>query len=103
MPGASVQLKIPDHVAELIRSMHPRLKQKIRAALKTILDNPGEGKALRSELKGLFTFRVARFRIVYRPGKKKVIEIVSIGPRKTIYEETYRLLKKEEAKDKSSK
>ncbi|MBE9536698.1 MAG: type II toxin-antitoxin system RelE/ParE family toxin [Proteobacteria bacterium] len=76
--------------------MHPTLKQKIRAALKTILDDPGTGKALRNELKGLVTFRVARFRIVYRIGKKKVIEVVAIGPRKTIYEETYRLLKKEE-------
>jgi len=46
------------------------------------------------ELRGLNSFKVGRFRIIYKVAPKRIIEIVAIGPRRTIYEETYRLLKK---------
>ncbi len=51
-------------------------------------------KLLRDELAGLRSFRVGRFRIIYRISGKKLIEIVVIGPRECIYEEIFRLLKK---------
>ena len=88
------KLKIPDSVAALIRNMHPRLKRKIRAALEEILAEPYCGKALRAELEGLMTFRVSTFRIVYKIAEDKLIEIIAIGPRKRIYEDTYRIVKK---------
>ena len=74
--------------------MHPDLKRKTKASLKTILADPSSGKALKDELAGLRSFQVGTFRVVYR-GMRNVIEIVAIGPRERIYEETYRLLKKE--------
>ena len=94
MPSPAHKLKIPDSVATLIRKMHPKLKRKIRAALEEVSADPYCGKALREELAGLVTFRVSTFRIVYRIADDQVIEIVAIGPRKRIYEETYRLVKK---------
>lgn len=39
-------------------------------------------------------YRVGRSRIVYRLADERTIEIVAIGPRRTIYEETYRLLRR---------
>ena len=62
--------------------------------MKTILADPSSGRALKNELAGLRSFRVGTFRIVYRV-IRNVVEIVSIGTRERIYEETYRLLKKE--------
>ena len=88
------RLMVPDDVADLVRGMHPALKRKTRASLKTILSDPSSGKALKDELAGLRSFRVGSFRIIYRV-IRKVIEIVAIGPRERIYEETYRLLKRE--------
>jgi mRNA interferase RelE/StbE len=88
------RLRVPDEVAELVRGMHPELKRKTRASLKTILADPSSGKALKGELAGLRSFRVGTFRIVYRV-VRKVLEIVAIGPRERIYEETYRLLKRD--------
>jgi len=35
-----------------------------------------------------------RIRIVYRISGKKFIDIIAVGPRKNIYQETYKLLKK---------
>ena len=87
------RLRVPDEVADLVRGMHPALKRKTRASLKTIFADPSSGKALKDELAGLRSFRVGIFRVVYRV-TRNVVEIVAIGPRKRIYEETYRLLKR---------
>ena len=88
------KLKVPDDIAELIRNMHPHLKKKVRASLQSILSDPYSGKALKDELAGLRSFRVGRLRIIYRISVQKLIEIVAIGPQETIYEETFRLLKR---------
>ncbi|OGP79851.1 MAG: hypothetical protein A2Z40_00175 [Deltaproteobacteria bacterium RBG_19FT_COMBO_60_16] len=88
------RLRVPDEIAELVRRMHPDLKRKTRASMKAILADPLSGKALKDELVGLRSFRVGTFRIIYRI-MRSVVEIVAIGPRERIYEETYRLLKRE--------
>jgi mRNA interferase RelE/StbE len=87
------RLKVPDPVAALIRGLHPDLKRKVRSALRDIVADPGIGKLLRDELAGLRSCRVSRFRIVYRAAGA-VIEIVAVGPRRTIYEETWRRVQK---------
>jgi mRNA interferase RelE/StbE len=78
----------------MLRNMHPESKRKIRASLQIIWENPDEGKALRDELAGLRSMRVGRFRIVYRV-RRNSIEVVAVGPRTRIYEETARLIKRE--------
>lgn len=93
------KLRMTQETATLVRSLHPNLKRKIKAALQCIVDQPHAGKALRHELKGLRTFRVATFRIVYKDTNSNIIEIVAIGPRKRIYDETLSLIKKEAQSD----
>ena len=66
------------------------LKRKVRAALQALLEDPCAGKALRNELQGLRSYRVGRFRIIYRIGRD--LELVAFGPRDSIYVETYRQL-----------
>jgi mRNA interferase RelE/StbE len=86
------RVRIPDEVADLIRRMHPELKRKVRDSLKIIMTSPNEGKALQDELADLRSFRVGRFRIIYRL-HRNTVEIITIGPRERIYEDTYRLIK----------
>ena len=86
------RLRVPDEVAVLIRSLHPALKARIRAALDTLREDATLGKPLRDELSGLRSLRVGRFRVVYRESSGKVLEIVAIGPRASIYRETFRLI-----------
>jgi mRNA interferase RelE/StbE len=88
------KLRIADSVAGLIRGMHPLLRKKVKASLKTILLDPHSGKVLKDELSGLLSFRVSNFRIIYKISGKE-IQIVATGPRKTIYEETFRIIKRE--------
>jgi len=91
------KIRVPDEVAEMLRGMHPELKRKVKFALKNILSDPHSGKSLRDDLKSLNSFNVGRFRIIYRIASDRIIEIIAIGPRKRIYEETYLLVKKEES------
>jgi len=95
MNPAQYKIKTSDEIADLIKGSHPHLKNKIRAALTLIAKNPDIGKSLRDELVGLKSYRVSSFRIVYRVSFQNCIELIAIGPRKNIYEETYRLIKKE--------
>lgn len=90
---AARRLRVPDEAAVLIRNLHPELKRKVKSALGAILGDPQAGKALKAELEGMRSFRVGRFRIVYRVAGN-IIEVVAIGPRSVIYEETLRLLRK---------
>jgi mRNA interferase RelE/StbE len=87
-------LVVPKDVRELIRTMHPSLKRKVKASLKIILSEPYSGKALMDELSGLRSFRVSSFRIIYRIKKPEQIELIAIGPRERIYEETFRMIQK---------
>jgi len=89
------KLRVPDHLAEFIRGLHPEIKRKIKGSLKNIATEPNSGKLLKEELEGLRSFRVSRFRIVYQIAEPREIQIIAIGPRERIYEETYRLIRKE--------
>jgi mRNA interferase RelE/StbE len=90
------RFRVSDHAAAVVRTLHPHIKRKLKAAFQTITADPFAGKALTEELSGLRSFRVSRFRVIYRIGQDKMIEIVTVGPRERIYEETYRLIQKSE-------
>ncbi len=89
------QLRVPEHVRSLIRTLHPDLKRKVRAALELIILEPESGKALRKDLEGLSSFPVGKLRIIYRRSSRTV-EVIAIGPRKIIYEETLRVIRRQE-------
>jgi len=88
------RLRVPPHLEELIRGLHPELKRKVRAALDVIRADASAGKELRDDLAGLRSFRLGRFRIVYRLGPRRLIELIALGPRRSIYEETLRLVRR---------
>jgi len=89
------RLRLVDPLTELLRSLHPGLKRKIRAGIDAIREDPLAGKELREDLSGLRSFRVGRFRIIYRIRPRRVIEVIAVGPRRTVYAETFRLLRRE--------
>ena len=85
------------HVAEVIRSLHPDLKQPIKAAVRAIVADPECGVPLRRELEGLRKFRVRRFSIVYAIDRKSsTIRLMAVGHRRSIYEELTNQLRKKD-------
>ena len=99
MRPARYGLRMPAQVAKSIRGLHPQIKRKVRAALEVIIGDPRAGKALKADLAGLWSFRVGKLRIVYRlnerPAAGRCVELNACGPRERIYEETYRLIRRE--------
>ena len=87
------RIRLPAEVADLIRSLHPQIKRKIRCALDEILQNPASGKQLRGDLAGYRSFRVGRIRIIFRQAGQ-ILEIVAIGRREIVYLETAQLLRR---------
>ena len=79
---------IPPHVADVIRVLHPELKQLIKAAIRAITADPDCGEPLKRELNGLRKYRVRRFRIVYAVDlKRRVFRLMAVGHRRSVYEE----------------
>jgi mRNA interferase RelE/StbE len=93
------KLRMPEDLASLVRRMHPGLKKKVRASLEIILSDPASGKALKDDLEGLRSFKIGRLRVVSEVSKTEV-QVVAIGPRIRIYEETSRLVRQERTRSK---
>ena len=99
MATQQYRLRVPTSLATLIRGMHPQLKRKLRASLSTVLSDPTVGNALRDELEGLRSYRMGRLRIIYRLSTRgRVIELVAVGPRSRIYEDTLRYVKQDQTR-----
>ena len=86
-------LIIPPQVEESVAHFHPLLKRKVRYALQEIQYDPLLGKPLKGPLEGLRSYRVTRYRIVYRMVRRKIqIQVIDIGPREIIYERILQIL-----------
>ena len=95
LPEAKFTLRVPDAVASVLKKLHPVIKSHIRTGLKIVISDPYIGKALKDELSGIRSYRIKKYRIIYRViNEKQLIDIIAVGPRKTIYEETFRIISK---------
>lgn len=79
------RIEMPRILRDLMRHLPPELKAKVKAALRSIADDPYRAKELRDDLAGLRSYRVARSRVIYRISSSTV-QIVALGPRADIYE-----------------
>jgi len=86
-------IRLPPAVQSTIRSLHPDLKLRVRAAHDLIRAEPHTGKALKGELEGWRSVSVSRLRIIYRRATT-VVEVAAIGPRASIYVETERRVRR---------
>jgi len=69
------------------KKLNTPLKDKVREALITLQNQPHLGKPLHGDLKGNYSIRIGKIRIIYSVSEKdKTIYTVAIGPRKTIYQ-----------------
>ncbi len=86
--------------AERIRKLHPLIKKEVREGIRSLLDNPLMGYALHDELSGYWSFRIRTYRVNFRPNDdESTVDVVYVGPRRSIYEELRTLLL--EQRDKS--
>jgi mRNA-degrading endonuclease RelE of RelBE toxin-antitoxin system len=94
------RIEMPRVLRDLIRHLPPELKVKVKAAVRSISDDPYRIKELRDELAGLRSYRVAKSRIIYRIAGS-MVQIVALGPRADIYERAAAELSKKLKKGKT--
>ncbi len=69
-----------------IDKLPPKIKQKIASALEELSTNPFLGKALKADLKGLYSYRVGSYRVIYNILRHQlIIQIIKIMHRKNAY------------------
>jgi mRNA interferase RelE/StbE len=97
MAPRDCRLRVPGEIRDLVRGLHPDLKRKVRASLAAIVADPSSGKDLREELAGLRSYRVGHFRIIYRVAARgRIVELVTVGTRARVYEDTLRLIRRDQ-------
>jgi mRNA interferase RelE/StbE len=80
--------EFPPHVAAIVRRLAPDLKRSVKQAVRALTAEPELGEPLQRELKGLWRYRVRRFRIVYRVDRpRRILQVLAVGHRHTVYEE----------------
>lgn len=62
---------------------------RVRRALVNLKNKPYIGKRLHGDLRGNYSLRIGKFRIIYCVSEKdKTVFIIAIGPRKSIYQKS---------------
>lgn len=88
------RVRVPPEVGISIRHLHPHIKSKVRMALEELERDPYLGKALKGRLRGLNSYRVGHYRIVYEIRSEKVlIDVVDVEERKIVYEKVAQLVR----------
>ena len=79
-------IQIATRAKKQIEILPEKIKEKIANAIEDLSFDPGMGKALKAQLKGLFSYRVGSYRIIYQIVRKKlIVQIISVRHRKDAY------------------
>ena len=81
-------------LADVVRRLPPATKRKVRATIAALRSEPDLGEPLERELSGLRRISIGQHRVVYR-SVGGGIEIVAIGPRRSIYVDLERAARRE--------
>ena len=79
--------------ARLIAKLPPEIKRLVRSTIDALLAKPKMGTELTGELDGYRSYRVRRYRIIYRINEEdSCIEVYHVGHRRDVYETLRSLL-----------
>ena len=87
-----LNIRLTKEAGRLISKFHPETKKLIKLALKDLQTDPHAGHDLEEELSGFKSFRVKRYRIVYKINEEEnALDIYYAGHRRDVYEQ-FRLI-----------
>jgi len=67
--------------------LEKKLQDRVVEGLKEIKENPYQGKPLKGKLKGVLSWRVGKYRILYQiQGNKLLIIVINVELRKHVYD-----------------
>jgi len=87
-----LRIRLTKEAGTLISKLHPETKKLIKTAIKELQAKPHAGHDLEEELSGFKSFRVKRYRIVYKINEDQgSLDIYYAGHRRDVYEQ-FRLM-----------
>jgi mRNA interferase RelE/StbE len=87
------EIKFTPESARQLSKFHPEKKKLIKAALKELCTEPYSGNDLQEELSGFKSYKLKRYRILYRiDDEEDTIKIYYVGHRRDVYEQFRALL-----------
>ena len=86
---AAYRLELSNQAERVIRRMaerEPALYERVAQALEDLTNDPLQGKALKGELKGRYSYRVGSYRLIYLVRQRAlVVLVIDIGHRRDVY------------------
>lgn len=80
-------LKISNQAARFYARLHGRDQLRVASAFDRLRNDPREGKSLKGELKGYWSYRVGAYRILYKIEDDEItVYVLRIQHRKEAYE-----------------
>jgi len=81
------KINLTPTATQSFNDLHPEVRNQLKIALKALKQNPYSGKQLREELILFHSFKIKRYRIIYRVDDiSQIVIIVALGHRRDIYE-----------------
>jgi len=77
-------VKLSHRAEKALQTVEARYQDYLKEAIRELSGNPLLGKKLKGEFEGLRSYRVGRFRIVYRFSRDR-LEVAYIDDRKDVY------------------
>ncbi len=85
------EVRLTRSAARDLQKLPPDARGRVRTTLEALQTDPRLGKALIGELKGLWLYRTASYRLIYQLREAElVVLVVAIGHRRDIYEKARR-------------
>ncbi len=91
-----------DALREQIAHLPPYLKFHARKVMDDIRENPESGKPLGEELTGYRSYRIGRYRLIYRIAEDRLV-LEAFGPRSDIYERFVLEIGRQKIRERSEK
>lgn len=80
-------VKISNQVSRFYVRLNSKEQQRVAAVFDCLRDNPRQGKPLKGELNGYWSYRVGVYRIIYKIDDSEIIVyVLRLQHRKEVYE-----------------
>ena len=88
-----LKIRFTPESAKLISKLHPDSKKMIKSGLKELQKNIHSGDDLQEELSGFKSYKIKRYRIIYRHNEdENSTDVYYVGHRSDVYEQFRELL-----------
>ena len=82
----SYRVLLSSQAEKFYKKLRKNVQVRVREALLSLENRPHAGKRLHGDLRGNNSLRVGELRIIYTISEMdKTVQVIAVGPRKTIY------------------